>query len=86
MENDLVNALAKLRILLIGRHELGAHAVIPHLPGISAVVCAIDPAGRYCNVHTFGVSGVGQDCVQAEPSAARLPLGAMGMVVQTLDQ
>src|SRR5512140_697587 len=51
MADDLVHALAPLRILLIGWHELRPHTLVAGLPILAAVVGAIDTAGRDGNEH-----------------------------------
>src|ERR1700738_4813443 len=82
MADDLVNALAPLGILLVGRQKLGAHAFIARLPVFAAVIRAIDAAGRDGDEQAFVIRWVRKNGVQAESAAARHPLRSVRMIEQ----
>src|SRR5689334_14315072 len=84
MARHLVHALPELRVL-VGQ-ELGADALVARRPGPAAVVGAIDAAGRDGDEHPAAVLRVRDDRVQAQAAAARLPLLAVRMLPESLDE
>src|SRR6266404_6731914 len=85
MADDLMDALAKLGITILRRQKLGSHPHIAGVPRFPAIIGAINASRGNRNMHAFFVFGIRKDCMQAQPSATRLPLRSMRMIVETFD-
>src|SRR5207245_9174241 len=57
-------------------------AAVDRLPGVSAVVGAERARRRDGHVHPPGIARIEQDCVEAHPAGARLPLGPRAVAAQ----
>ena len=84
VQGDLVNALAELGVFI--GHKHGADAAILRGPSRASVVGAVDAASRDGNVNPLLIGGVEDDRVQCEPTVARQPAWAMGMIEESSDQ
>src|SRR6266404_9090300 len=86
MAGDLVNTLAKFRIPMLRRQELGPHSYVARVPGLPTVIGAINSSSGDRNVHPFFVSRIRKDRMETQTAATRLPLRPMRMIVKTSDQ
>src|SRR5512142_692484 len=83
MTGNLVHTLPELRILV--RQELGADSAVAGAPTLAAIVGAIHAAGRHGDEHTLPVAGMRDDRMEAQTTAAGLPLGAVFMRQKSVD-
>ena len=80
--HEAVHALAELRIALLLRQVVGARAAVARLPGLAAVG-GVEHAGRRDPDPDLPlVALVGNQRVQDQPGAARLPVRPRRMVAQ----
>ena len=78
----LVHALAELGVAPVARHELRLHAGVGRVPGVPAVVGAVDAAGRDGGEHLLRLLRVGQDRVERLAPVAGVPLLALRVLPQ----
>src|SRR5204863_2449373 len=83
--DELVDALAEVRVLLAFRHESGANTLVPRRPAPPAVGAFERADGADAHPHPIGIVAGGDDRMEDEPTIARLPLRPAGVVRQALD-
>src|SRR5229473_4448531 len=82
--HHLVHALAKLRILL--GQELRPDSLVAGFPRAAAIHRPVNPGGGDRHQHPLGVRRVGDDRMQAQSPASRLPSASMRMIEKSADQ
>src|SRR5580704_13442898 len=84
VQDNLVNALAKLGILF--RHEHHANSSIPRLPGGSPVFGPVNACRGYAYIDPRAIARIRDNSVQKETTVARHPARPVGMIVQPADE
>jgi hypothetical protein len=82
--NDLMHALAKLRIFF--GQELGSHPTVLRVPRLTLVVAPVDTSCGNGNDQALGMDRICKNRMKTKSSAPWLPTGSMGMVIETTDQ
>src|SRR5687767_4642852 len=84
MVNDLVNALAEFRIF-VGK-KLSAYSYVSRTPCLPCVFGPVNSAGGDRDGHSVRIAKIGQNGVEAQAAAARLPLRALLEVEKPFDR
>ena len=84
-ERDIMHALAEFGVALSLGQVVAAGAGVARAPGLAAVLGVEHAGGGDADPEPARIGGVGDDRMQDQPRAARLPFRPRGVAAQALE-